>query len=318
MSYWHGTRACVLGGCGMIGHQLVRLLLEANSSVCVIDDISRGQQYLQGAAYIHSDVGDTASLTSAFYRYNPTHVFNLAAYVAGVEYNMGHQFMMFDLNVRLLLPPIRACLAMSIRPRFLQTSSVCVYGDDANDPAVEHTMGGYPASANRGYSYAKRTGEMAAAIAASSGMHTVVVRPTNCYGPADYFDDRAHVIPALIRKALSDEPFLRVNSSSDVKREFIYSRDVAEGMMAAMQLGQSGEVYNLGNPAGRVSMATLVDMILDACGVSKPYEFSVTEPGIDRSRTTDSSWANRKLLWTPNTSLEIGLRNTVEWYRRNT
>jgi nucleoside-diphosphate-sugar epimerase len=72
----------------------------------------------------------------------------------------------------------------------------------------------------------------------------VIVRPTNIYGPRDYFDETAHVIPALIRKFSSGKDAVEVFGGNQ-KREFIYVEDVARGMLAAAEHGQRGEAYTL-------------------------------------------------------------------------
>jgi len=111
-----------------------------------------------------------------------------------VEYNQNNQLEMYTMNTALQTVPVMVCERNGV-PNFLQTSSVCVYGETAQYPAVETFLGSSPVGANLGYSLAKRAGEKA--IELSGIKHAVIVRPTNIFGIFDYYDERAHVIPAL-------------------------------------------------------------------------------------------------------------------------
>jgi nucleoside-diphosphate-sugar epimerase len=311
-TFYAGQRVVVTGGAGMIGSALVTQLVALGADVLVQDDFSRGQHYVTGAQYIRTDAGNEQACKTALK--GAFALFNLAAYVAGVEYNQHNHGLMFERNVRLQTMPILIAAAVGV-PHVLQTSSVCVYSPHHNHPATEaHGHDGEPHPANNGYAWAKRTGERVVGWAGLA--HAVIVRPSNVYGPRDYFDSRAHVIPALIEKALT-ERVLRVNGSGLERREFIYVDDVASGMLAALERGDHGEVYNVGTHGDTcVSIRQLVDLIQDATDtadreVAYSQEFSSGDP----DRWSDTS-AMHALGWWHMTGLEQGIRQTVDWYRR--
>lgn len=311
--FYTGKRVVVTGGAGMVGSALVRELVALGADVLVQDDFSRGSTYIKGATYIRTDAGNETACRNALKGADA--LFNLAAWVAGVAYNQGHHGEMFARNVRLQTAPILAAAALGV-PHVLQVSSVCVYAPEHNHPAQEaYGHAGEPHPANSGYAWSKRMGERAVAWAGLS--HAVIVRPSNIYGPRDYFDERAHVIPALIKKALDDET-IRVNGSGHERREFIYVDDVARGMLVALERGQHGAAYNLGTDGETcVSIRWLLSLIQDATGTrDKNVQFaSDYDPG-DPARRSDCA-AIRALGWQHEVSLTEGLRRTVEWYRRS-
>jgi len=309
-SFWHGKRVVVTGGAGFVGSHLVELLVEAGAETLSIDDFSRGYTKIDGAQYFAGDV--CSENWNVFH--NTFAVFNLAASVAGVLYNQSHQLEMFERNMRLQTAPVIAAERAGV-PHFLQVSSVCVYAPEHQTPAIE-SRGQWdePIDANAGYSWAKRLGERAALW--STIPHVVIVRPSNMYGPRDYFDDRAHVIPNLINKCLDDNPVISMQSPPGIEREFMYVEDGAQGMMKAIEHGANHEVYNLGTGGfTRISLSDLINEVQIACGTDKEIEWHGGQNAGDSARWSNYDKAERELRWGFKVQLHEGLRRTVKWYQ---
>ena len=306
-------KVVVTGGSGFLGKHLVELLLEEDAVVFVLDDFSRGKNIVKGAHYTRVDVGSETACRTAFE--DADVVFNLAAYVAGVIYNQGHHAEMFANNVRLLTTPVIAAEAKGV-PVFIQLSSACVYGEAYNAPAVEENGWlGVPVQANIGYSQAKRMGEMM--LSWSNIPRRVAIRPQNLYGPGDYFDDRAHVIPALIKKALNDDVVVLHGSGEEV-REFLYVEDAARGLIhAALYASEGVRSYNLGT-GGRtkISIVKLARLICELCGYpDKEIVTTPQEDGGDSERWSNVDRAFVELGWEYKVGLVKGLQRTIRWYQ---
>lgn len=315
MTFYANQRCVVTGGCGMVGSHLVEALLAAGAYVLVLDNYARGKQRLKEAQYIYGDAGHERTCIEAFR--GAFAVFNLAAHVAGVGYNQRHQTEMFEKNIRLQTAPMVAAAAVNV-PHVLQTSSVCVYAPAHNHPAKEESGHvGEPHVANAGYAWAKRMGERAAVWAGLE--HCVIVRPSNIYGPRDYFDDRAHVIPALIKKAIHEETII-VNGSGKEQREFIYVEDVARGMLTALEMGQHAGVYNLStNGQTCTSIADLLWLIQQATETSaKPVQYTAAYDAGDAKRWSDARALSALVATTdPYCTLPEGIARTVAWYKEH-
>lgn len=313
--FWQGKRVAVTGGAGMIGSQLVALLVEAGARVTVIDNLSRGRrENLAGLEYefCYADLDNVFNCQAIV---GQDAVFNLAARVAGMHYNRGHHAEMFRENLLLQIMPLWAA-AMWRVPLFLQCSTVCVYPRDIPFPVTEEWGNiGEPEPTNLGYGLAKRMGEYYARVLHEEGKIKVAIsRFSNCYGPRDYFDyGTSHVIPALIRRTLEDEE-VRVYGTGNQVREFLYSVDAAKGAMLLLEHYAEGKPVNIGTPNARISVGELAKLIQKVLGVEKPIFFDVSIPDGYPKRGCDCSLLEKVTGWCPKTGLVEGLSSTVEWY----
>lgn len=316
-----GKRVAVTGGCGFVGSHLCEYLVSLGADVYAVDNGVRGKNVPVGAKVLSIDVSHLQACSYAF-RGGSAHanaqpvdyVFNLAATVAGVIHNQDHNTEMFRQNVLLQTVPVQAAEIVGVK-NFLQVSSVCIYSPENNHPCLEENGHiGDPHPANGGYAWSKRVGEKVAIL--SSIDNVVVVRPSNIYGPRDYFDDKAHVIPALIDKALT-KPSVELYGDPGNVREFIYVEDVVQGMVVAAVKGTNGIVYNLGrNGRDRLTMWTLAETIIDLAGVDKAINAPMMAGGGDLARWSDSSKAER-LGWRADTDLVEGLAKTIKWRKEH-
>ena len=309
---WKNKTVLVTGGAGMVGKHLVDRLVNLGADVVVFDDFSRGHNLNEAACYFVGDVGDAEHWRKMFDEYTPGVVFNLAASVGGLYFNLKNQGDQFCSNMRLQSIPVMMCGAFKI-PVFVQTSSVCVYAPEYNNPAKEENgqLGG-PEKANEGYAWAKRMGERMCAWAMPE-TRWIVARPTNIYGPFDYDDEKAHVIPALLRK-FAEQDEVTVFGGPQV-REFIYNDDVAAGLICLAEKGIRGGVYNLGTSGfTKITIGELALKLAALMEFKGELEFVPDMETGDKMRCTDSrkAWA---LGWTHKVSLDDGLKRTVEWYR---
>lgn len=309
-------KTIVTGGAGFVGSHLVDKLLERGHHVTILDDMSNGRNMNDGAEFYRVDV--TMLHTCKHFFKGADMVFNLAAKIAGVDWNKGHGLQMFQGNVNTLITPVIAAQEVGV-PHFLQMSSTCVVAPGEQDGFVEEFgYVGHPHEANWGYGQAKRDGEYAA-LYWSDLPHVVVARSQNMFGPRDLFDpDKSHVIPALISridKADRDSD-LEVYGRPDVIREFLYVEDCADAMVHLMENTSGKEPYNIGtNGETAVTIEELVYLLLDVMGRDDLHPFwNAAKGGGDDARRSNT----RKLNgtgWTYTVGLREGLEKTVEWYR---
>jgi GDP-L-fucose synthase len=162
--------------------------------------------------------------------------------------------------------------------------------------------------------WAKRMGELQVqAYRIEHGLENfAVVRPSNVYGPGDNFDPAtAMVIPALMSRIRNGEDPVVVWGDGSAVRDFIYSEDVARGMLLALYQGTDSRPVNLGSGVG-VSVTELVETLKQVVPFS--YRFDPSKPGGFPRRVMDMTLARRRLGFVPTTSLASGLRQTWDWY----
>ena len=306
-----GRRALVTGGTGMIGREVVRLLLDADVDVTSLS-LDRLEP-VQGARYVHGDLSDLSlclDLTSGM-----DFVLHVAGIKGSVKVTQSRPASFFVpllmMNTNILEASRRNCVG-----RVVYVSSIGAYGPgevfrEADDSPDQPPMDQFPG-------WAKRMAEMQVkAYRMQYGLNNfAVVRPSNVYGPGDNFDpDNAMVIPTLIAKiARGDDP-VEIWGDGSAVRDFVYAEDAACGIIQACVRGTAGGFVNLGGPR-EVSIRELVESL----GRVAPFKprFDPSKPGGFPKRIMDLSHARATIGYDPVVDLENGLARTWEWYLENT
>jgi GDP-L-fucose synthase len=143
-----------------------------------------------------------------------------------------------------------------------------------------------------------------------------IVRPANVYGPGDNFDKKnAMVIPSLMSKILSKKRPVEVWGDGSPIRDFAYSGDIAEGILRTMVYGTGKyDFLNLGSGEG-VSIKKLIETMNKITSFSYFFK-SKSNQGFSK-RVMDISVAKKIIKYKPNTSLELGLKTTWDWFLKN-
>ncbi|MBI5180535.1 MAG: NAD-dependent epimerase/dehydratase family protein [Nitrospirae bacterium] len=142
-----------------------------------------------------------------------------------------------------------------------------------------------------------------------------IVRPANVYGPGDNFDpENSLVIPSLITRIFrGDDPLLVWGDGSAI-RDFVFSRDVAEGIILVLHYGTDSGFVNLGSGKG-YSIRELVETLRGI--VDFNFVFDPSKPSGYPKRVMDISLAMEKIGYNPETTLAEGLKETWDWFCRN-
>jgi GDP-L-fucose synthase len=167
---------------------------------------------------------------------------------------------------------------------------------------------------------AKRAGEaQAEAYQHEYGWDAVrIVRLSNVYGPYDDFDSAtAHVIPALIRRMVEPGNPVRVWGDGTAVRDFIFSEDVVDGMLLAMEKAPSCYPINLGSGTG-YTIKRIAETIASLVPAKKELAWDSSMPVGDKIRVLAVDRAKEVLGFTIKTPIEAGLKHTIDWYLSNT
>lgn len=255
------------------------------------------------------DLLDFELIKSAVNRIRPQYVVHLGA-VVNLERSYAIASSCIDSNIKGTLNILEALKGLSIR-RFIYSSTVEVYGN-GRVPFVE-TQGVDVVSP---YSITKLAGEMFAQLYSKlHGIPVVILRLSNVYGP---YQKKERFIPMVILSSLKGED-IQLNSSKKKSRDFCFVGDVTDAILKAFDNKKAvGEIINIGNnkstrlfDVGQLIVREIGSKGKVICRENKARLLEKEKLYCNLRK------ANRILDWQPKTSLPEGLRQTIEWYKKN-
>jgi GDP-L-fucose synthase len=306
--FFNHKRVAVLGGCGLIGRQLVDLLVDSGARVRVVDRIEPrlAQHYVDYRQYDLRYFDDACAACD-----DQEIVFNLI----GVK---GSPKMAKERPASFLVPILMAgtnameAARLQGVKQFLYTSSIGVYNMAGSEPLDEGARCVSADSADLFPGLAKRMGELQARAydIEYSWNGVSVVRPSNIYGPWDNFDPAsAMVIPALIARCAAGENPLKVWGDGTPRRDVLHAYDAARAMMLVVEKGDPGPI-NIGSGVS-VSIAEIARLIAGHFKVEVDFDYG--QPSGDPVRVLKIDRL-KALGFKPHYSLEQGISETIEWY----
>jgi len=311
------AQVLVTGGCGFIGSNFVRRLLQGDPSVSVVNfdsltyagnltnlaDIEGHPRY----RFIKGDITDRAAVDAALV--GVAHVIHFAAesHVDRSILDSGPFVRTNIVGTQILLDAARAAKV----ERFVHVSTDEVYGTlGATGLFTEET----PLSPNSPYSASKAGSDLLVrAYHHTFGMDVVTTRCSNNYGPWQFPEK---LIPLFISNLLADQSVPVYGDGMQI-RDWIHVSDHCSGVEAAWRKGRSGEVYNFGGRCEKANIE-LTKLLLQLLGKPETLiRYVADRPGHDRRYAIDCSKAEAELGWVPEMTFDEGIAQTIAWYRAN-
>ena len=302
-------RIMLTGGAGFLGAQVRDRLERAGAAEVVV---VRRREF---------DLTEPSAVAEAYDTARPDTVVHLAAEVGGIGANRANPGRYFYANMAMGLHLIEEARRRGIE-KFVQVGTVCSYPKFTPVPFVEDDLwNGYPEETNAPYGIAKKSLlVMLQAYREQYGLNGIYLMPVNLYGPGDNFDpETSHVIPALIRKceearvAGADEVVCWGTGSAS--REFLYVEDCAEAIASATERFDGPEPVNVG-ASSEISIRELTELIARLTGFEGELVWDTSKPDGQPRRCLNTTRAKERFGFEASTSLEEGLRETIDWWRR--
>ncbi|WP_395649404.1 NAD-dependent epimerase [Planktothrix agardhii] len=318
----------VTGVAGFVGFHLCQRLLDRGDTIIGIDnlnnyyDVSLKQARLEqlknrsGFSFKKLDLADREGINQLFAQGNFEQVAHLAAQ-AGVRYSLKNPYAYVDSNLVGFLNILEGCRHSQIQ-HLVYASSSSVYGANKKIPFSVEDNVDYPISL---YAATKKSNE----LIAHSYSHLYHIPMTGLrfftiYGPWG----RPDMAMFIFTKAILEEKPIDVFNYGKMQRDFTYIDDIVEGVIRTLdRIPQSGEnpqtnapykLYNIGNNQP-IELLHLIEVLETALGKPAIKNFMPIQPGDVPITYADVDALIQDIDFQPNTSIEVGVQNFVDWYR---
>jgi dTDP-glucose 4,6-dehydratase len=307
----------VTGGAGFIGSNFIRCVLASGKGYSVLNfdkltyagnlanlaEVANNPSY----AFIRGDICDLSAVESAMSGCDAIVHFAAESHVDRSIYEPATAI---ETNVKGTFVLLQVARKLKIS-KFVHISTDEVYGDILPNAFADEESPIQPSSP---YSSSKASSDLLVrSYVRTYGFPGVITRSSNNYGPYQFPEK---FLPLMITNALDDKP-LPIYGDGKQQRDWLHVEDNCRGVLAVLEKGRIGEIYNLGG-LDIVENLSIAKRLLRIVGKSESLLSYVKDrPGHDRRYALKCEKVERELGWKPSISLEDGLRTTVDWYRNN-
>ena len=298
----------VTGGAGFIGSHIVKILLDEGHNVRIIDNLSRGFKELvdSRADFKKEDLSNQAKITELIKGYDG--VIHLGNYIVVPE-SIENPVEYTENNVVNTVRILEAMRSVDVK-KIIFSSSATVYGEPKNLPLKEDSQ---IAIQTNQYGASKVAMESFLGVYHKLyGFDVIILRYFNPYGPNELHSPETHAIPNFIKSTLKKKPIPMYWKGEQI-RDFIYVEDLAKAHTKVLDV--SGyEVFNIGTEEG-TKVGDVVDTIFKILGYDVTIEDLGERKGDAKATYASSKKIESKVGWKAETSLEEGLKKTIEYFK---
>ncbi|MCX5648078.1 MAG: dTDP-glucose 4,6-dehydratase [Planctomycetota bacterium] len=306
----------VTGGAGFIGSNFVRLALEERPDlrIVTIDLLTYAGNLgnLEGVpadrhAFVRADICDPEAVRQAVPQ-GADALLNFAA-ETHVDRSILGPLAFVRTNVLGTQVLLDAAREKGVK-RFLQVSTDEVYG--SLGPGASAFTEASPLVPSSPYAASKAAADLLVLAARHTyGQDVVITRCSNNYGPYQFPEK---LIPLMLSNALEDKP-LPVYGDGRQVRDWIHTDDHSRAVLAALDGGRPGTVYNIGARSERQNIDVVREILRQVGKPESLIRFVKDRPGHDRRYAMNPARIEEELGWRPQVSIEEGLADTIRWYR---
>lgn len=307
----------VTGGAGFIGSNFIRYALSLGQAYRVVNfdkltyagNLTNLEEVAEHPHYrlIKGDICDPVAVSGAMRGSDVVVHFAAESHVDRSIYEPSKAI---ETNVTGTFVLLQVARELKIH-RFVHISTDEVYGDL---PAGVTSDESHPIRPSSPYSASKASSDLLVlSFVRTYGFPAVITRSSNNYGP---FQFPEKFLPLLITNALDDRP-IPVYGDGRQQRDWLHVEDNCRGILAVLERGRLGEVYNLGG-GNILENLEMTRSLLQIIGKPESLiQFVADRPGHDRRYALDCSKITSEVGWKPAVKLDEGLKQTIDWYRNN-
>jgi dTDP-glucose 4,6-dehydratase len=302
----------VTGGLGFIGSNFIALLKQTNPEYKIINvdkvTYAAHKDLIDSSIKnYYEDISDDVAIDNIFKDEQPDFVVNFAA-ETHVDNSIKDPLVFVKTNVLGTANLLNCSLKYGVE-RFVQVSTDEVYGSIKQGGFTEKS----PIEPSSPYSASKAAADhLVHSYYKTYKLNVGITRCSNNYGPNQHNEK---LIPHMVSKALRDEPLPVYGNGLNV-RDWIHVKDHCRAVLAVLEGGKPGEVYNVGSSNEKTNIE-LVKTILKLLGKSEDLISYVEDrKGHDLRYAIDATKIANELFWQPVVNFNEGFKQTVEWYTK--
>ena len=310
----------VTGGAGFIGNCFCKLILKekADWKVVNVDSLTYAvnpstiKEELNNSNYVFykTDIRNRKEIFEIFEKEKPQVVVNFAA-ESHVDRSIENPGIFLETNILGTQVLMDACLKYGVE-RFHQVGTDEVYGDLPLDRPDLFFHEDTPIHTSSPYSTSKASADLLVlAYHRTYGLPVTISRCSNNYGPYQFPEK---LIPLMINNANQDKPLPVYGNGLNV-RDWLYVEDHCKGILAILEKGRVGEVYNLGGHNEKANIDIVKTILKELNKPESLITFVTDRKGHDQRYAIDPSKAMKELGWQPTTMFKEGIKLTIQWYK---
>jgi UDP-glucose 4-epimerase len=301
----------ITGGAGFIGSHLADKLIQIGHEVVIIDNLSTGSKanLNKKAKFYKADITDK-KISGIFNKEKPEIVFHFAAQI-NVRESVENPLDDANINIIGGLNVLENCKKIKVKKIIFSSTGGAIYGDADVVPTpesyVEYPMSPYGVAKLAMEKYLNYYNRV-------FGIPFVALRFANVYGPRQNSKGEAGVIAIFCDKIFSKGSPI-INGDGFQTRDFVYVSDVADAGILAFQKDKTG-IFNVGT-SKETNINDIFSMIRKESGLDCKEEHGMSQKGEQQRSCLDYSKIKSELGWESKYNLEEGIKETVNWFKKN-
>ncbi|WP_108670759.1 NAD-dependent epimerase/dehydratase family protein [Peribacillus acanthi] len=302
-------KVLITGGAGFIGSFIVEEVLKRNWQPIVVDNFSAGNPgFISVGIPIYNVDIRSSSLEQVFQDHKPSIVIHQAAQVS-VGQSKNDPLNDCQININGTLNLLNLCVKYQVR-KFIFASSAAVYGESITVPISEESAQ-KPISF---YGLSKYSAEQYIQLFHQNfGLSYTILRYSNVFGMRQKQSGEAGVISIFVNRMIRKQP-IHVFGNGNQTRDFVFVRDVAKANVLAMTSGDQ-EILNICTNQP-ISINELISQLQQFADYPLVVHYKDRRVGDIETSYLSFNRAQNLLNWRPETSFEIGLKETVEYFSK--
>ncbi len=309
--FFQNKKIVITGGNGFFGKHIQEKLKSSNAKV-FIPDRNSGLDFRR-----YEDCTDYFNQTK------PDIVINCAANQGGIGFHKGRQADLYMDNVLMGNFLLKAAYENGVK-KFINIVAGCSYPGytEKEELKEDEYWDGEIHDSIYSYGFARKTSVVyGKALFQQYGFSSIHLIFANMYGPGEHFNpEQSKALAAMIKKIYEakkdNKPFVEIWGTGKPIRDWLYVKDGAEAVLLATENYNDISPLNIGSGSG-ISVTDLATTIKNIIGYQGEFKYNTDKPDGAMKKIFSVEKMNKELNWVPTTTLEQGIKETIDWFDKN-